>query len=285
MFSLYTARIFAVKPAISVGSCFAESGILPFPLIVPLFSNVPPSLASTSRFTVKFPLFISVLPSSSFTPSTVRVAFFSTVIVFPEATSRISTVNFPEFLITVESPPATNPKRLASEETAISPPDNSNLPIVYNPWQSFPITFILPPVMINWPLTYMPYLVFSPSLVPLAVISPPSTRNVPGLSIRIPDAFPSSDFPSHFDALALIVPLSMIKVPLIWIPDPVFLPYAFKVPSPSIVTFAPSLIMSASVPVFFKVVTFNVFVPFNVMTQFDHLPKYKLFTFTLVKVK
>ena len=131
----------------------------------------------------------------------------------------------------------------------------------------------------------MPYLVFLPALVPLAVISPPVTSNVPFVPIRIPDTFPSSVPPSDFDALALIVPLLMVKVPPRLIPDPECLPYAFKVPLPSIVTVVPSAIMSASVPLFVKDVTSNVFVPSNVMTQFDQLPKYKLFMFTLFKVK
>ena len=87
----------------------------------------------------------------------------------------------------------------------------------------------------------MPYLIFPPALVPLAVISPPLTSNVPVDPIRIPDTFPSSRPPSHFDALALIVPLSMVKVPPRLIPDPVFLPRAFKVPSPLMVTVASSL--------------------------------------------
>ena len=99
--------------------------------------------------------------------------------------------------------------------------------------------------MLNRPFTYMPYLIFPPALVPLAVISPPLTSNVPVDPIRIPDVFPSSSSPSDFDALALIVPLSMIKVPPRLIPDPVFLPRAFKVPFPLIVTVVPSVIMSA----------------------------------------
>ena len=122
--------------------------------------------------------------------------------------------------------------------------------------------------MINWPLTHMPYLVFPPSLVALAVIFPPVTRNVPFIPIRIPDALPSSTPPSDCDALALIVPLSIVKSPIRLIPDPAFLPYTFKAPSPLIVTVVPSPIQRALV-LLFEAVASNVLSPSNLIIQFE----------------